>query len=81
MLSCPDGKSFYCLKHIQEASHICGMHGMSDRQPRANIVDSDETSQNTASDHGLHCFLLILPFLNTSASSKMDLQSVHFVAA
>ena len=45
----------------------------SDRQPRTNIVNQDQTPQKAASDQGLQCLLLVQQFLKVSTSSQMDL--------
>ena len=44
-----------------------------DRQARANSVDPDQMPQNTVSDQGLSCLLLIQQFLYISIDSKRDL--------
>ena len=44
-----------------------------DRQTLANSVDSDQMTQNVASDQGLHCLPLIQQFLALSSDSEMAL--------
>ena len=45
----------------------------SDSQAWVNSEDPDETPQNAASYHGLHCLPLIQQFLDTTSGSKLYL--------
>ena len=63
-MSVPD-VTFFFLK--SDLSTVFNLY--SDRQARANSVDSDEMPQNAMSHHGLHCLPLIQQFLHTTSGS------------